>query len=142
MHFVKMLDAGDTNKQSHRTHLCVRIELCNNIFYIPLRNNLGDAVRKFGRIGHAVPSQKRENAGLDFRYALIVNDDSYIEWQKEKKIPEAQYRRIVSDYDMICQEFSVYLKGYIKASKKKRVEKEPLFRESSLINFESELQIK
>lgn len=39
-----------------------------------MRNNLGAEIRKFGRIGHAVPSEKRENAGLDYRYALIVND--------------------------------------------------------------------
>ena len=59
-HFVKMLDTGNTMKQSHRTHLCVKIEM----------------------------------------------------------------------------------NGYIKAAKKKRDEKEPLYRESSLINFRTELDIK
>lgn len=58
--FVKMLDAGNTDKQSKRTHVCVLIEANNNKFYVPLRNNLGDEVRKFGRIGHSVPSQKRK----------------------------------------------------------------------------------
>ena len=37
-----------------------------NKFYIPLRNNLGTEVRKFGRIGHAVPSKNRLSAGLDY----------------------------------------------------------------------------
>ena len=33
-----------------------------------MKNNLGDEIRKFGRIGHAVPSEKRENAGLVYPY--------------------------------------------------------------------------
>ena len=139
--FVKMLDSGNTSKQSKRTHLCVMIEVNSNKFYVPLRNNLGDEVRKFGRIGHSVPSDKRKDAGLDYRYALIVNDESYIELQTEKKIPESQYRKIKNDYDAIKAEFTVYVKGFVKAAKKKRIEKEPLFRESCLINFKRQLGI-
>ena len=140
-HFVKLLDIGDTEKQSKRTHLCVKIEKDGNAYYIPLRNNLGEDVRKFGRIGHSIPSEKRKNAGLDYRYALIVNDNSYIELQKTKKIPESQYRKIADDYEKIVGEFTVYVSGYVKAAKKKRHEKEPLYRESSLINFFEELGI-
>lgn len=139
--YKKMLDPGNTNKQSKRTHLCVEVTIDNNHYYIPLRNNLGDAVRKFGRIGHAVPSAKRQNAGLDYRYALIINDDKYIELQTEMKIPNSQYKCIKNDLDSIQKEFEVYLRGYIKAVKKKRNEKEPLYRESSLINFISELGV-
>lgn len=140
--FVKLLDAGDTSKQSKRTHLCLQIELDSNKFYIPLRNNLGDEIRKYGRIGHAVPSAKRTDAGLDYRYALIVNDDSCIEMQTDKRIPESQYKKIKNDYDIIKSEFTVYVNGFIKAAKKKRIAKEPLFRESCLINFLNELGVK
>lgn len=140
--FVKILDNGDTDKQSKRTHLCVKIEVDENSYYIPLRNNLGMDVRKYGRIGHAIPSNKRKNAGLDYRYALIINDESYIEYQTVKKIPEAQYRKIQKDYEVIVSEFSIYIKGYSKAAKKRRHEKEPLYRESGLINFWKELGIK
>ena len=139
MHFVKMLDTGNTGKQSHRTHLCVKIALDGNKYYVPLRNHLGGEVRKFGRIGHAVPSASRTDAGLDYRYALIVNDEKYIELQTQRKIPESQYRRIKTDYEKIQKEFCIYLNGYIKAARKKRNEKEPLYRESSLINFHAEL---
>ena len=138
-HLVKILDSGNASKQSKRTHLCVLIEMNSNKSYIPLRNNLGDDVRKFGRIGHSVPSDKRKNAGLDFRYALIINDESYIEIQKDKRIPESQYRKIKNDYDAISNEFSVYVKGFIKVAKKKRIDKEPLYRVSSLVNYTSEL---
>lgn len=137
--FIKVLDVGNVGKQSKRTHLCIKIELSKNTFYIPLRNNLGSEIRKFGRIGHAVPSEKRENAGLDFRYAMIINDPTYIEVQTERKIPSSQYRRIQRDYHLIQSEFEVYLKGYSKAARKRRIEKEPLYRESSLINFHKEL---
>ena len=125
--FVKMLDVGNTEKQSRRSHLCILIENNGNRFCIPLRNNLGAEIRKYGRIGHTIPSQKRENAGLDYRYALVVNDESYIEWQIEKKIPVSQYRRIKNDLENIEKEFAVYLNGFIKAVKKRRNEKEPLY---------------
>ena len=78
---------------------------------------------------------------MDYRYALIVNDDSYIEIPKEKKIPESQYRCMKRDYDRIQAEFSDYLKGFMKAVRKDRIEKEPLYRESSLVNFLMELGI-
>ncbi len=140
--FVKMLDTENTEKQSKRTHLCVMIYQDGNHYYIPLRNHLGAEIRKFGRIGHAVPSEKRENAGLDYRYALIVNDNAYIEWQTEKRIPRSQYRRIKNDYEVIRAEFAVYLNGFIRAVKKKRNDREPLYRESSLVNFLPELNIR
>lgn len=97
--FVKLLDTNNTDKQSKRTHLCILIQISSNKFYIPLRNNLGAEVRKFGRIGHAIPSEKRINAGLDYRYALVINDDNYIELCTEQRIPEAQYRKIKQDYE-------------------------------------------
>lgn len=137
--FQKMLDTGDTAKQSRRTHLCLKIESSGNHFFIPLRNNLGAEIRKYGRIGHAIPSAKRKNAGLDYRYTLIVNDNSYIEVQTAKKIPESQYRQIKTDYEKIVKEFTIYLNGYIKSLRKGRNEKEPLYRESSLINYTHEL---
>lgn len=68
-----------------------------------------------------------------------MNNDSYIELQATKKIPESQYRRIKTDYSKIIDEFTIYLNGYIKALRKGRNEKEPLYRESSLINFTAEL---
>lgn len=77
--FVKMLDPGNTAKQSHRSYLCLKITTDGNDYYLPLRNNLGADVRPYGRIGHSVPSASRSDAGLDYRYALIVNDSKYIE---------------------------------------------------------------
>lgn len=76
---------------------------------------------------------------MDYRYALIVDEDAYIELQTDKRIPESQYRKIKNEYDVIKAEFAVYLNGYLKAARKKRIEKEPLYRESSLINFNREL---
>ena len=134
--FINMLDVGQTKKQSNRVHMCISVEVDGNRYVIPLRNNLGDPVRKFGRIGHAVPSASRKNAGLDYRYALVVNDDKYIEIPDERKIPRSQARKIENEYEAIIAEFLQYLKGYKKAVKKRRVQREPLYRVSSLQNFE------
>ena len=139
--YINMLDAGNTLKQSRRSHLCLCIESNDNNFLIPLRNNLGEDLRKFGRIGHSIPSEKRGKAGLDYRYALVINDDKYLEWQNERKIPRSQYRAIERDISHIKKEFEIYLNGYIKAYKKKRVNKEPLYRVSSLINYNKELKL-
>lgn len=139
--YIKLLDPGHVEKQSKRTHICIKIEKNTNTFLIPLRNNLGDDLRKYGRIGHSIPSIKRKNAGLDYRYTLVINDEKYLELQNEKRIPESQYRKLKNEYHIIETEFETYLNGYIKAAKKKRNEKEPLFRESSLINFHKELGI-
>lgn len=43
---------------------------------------------------------------------------------------------------MIKAEFAVYLRGFKKFVKKKRNEKEPLYKEFCLINFLSELKLK
>lgn len=140
-HFIKMLDTGNTVKQSHRTHLCVQVLISNNIFYLPLRNNLGDDVRKFGRIGHAIPSLTRPNAGIDYRYALLINDSNYIDVPSQQRIPNSQYQKIILDYPIIQKEFEQYLNGFLKAARKKRIDKEPLFRESCLVNFLKELEV-
>ena len=138
-HFQKMLDPNDTVKQSHRTYVCVKVEIDSNTFYLPLRRNLKDPIRLFGRIGHAVPSSKRPDAGLDYRYALIINDTNYLETCSEYKLPNSQTKRIIKEYDEIRSEFQTYLKGYKKAFKKNRVQYEALYRQSCLINFNSEL---
>lgn len=139
--FVKMLDPNNSVKQSHRTYVCVKIDIDNNSFYLPLRSNLGDAVRLFGRIGHSVPSAKRPHAGIDYRYALVINDTEYLESCAVYKLPKAQRKKIVQDYEEIRTEFKVYLNGYKKAFNKNRLQYEPLYRESSLINFNIELDL-
>lgn len=139
-HFKKMLDPGETEKQSKRTYICVSVQLYGKTFYIPLRNNLGSPLREYGIIGHSVPSTKRQNAGLDYRYTLMIDDINYIEMHSLQKIPNSQYKKIQNEYDDIINEFSVYLNGFIKAYYKKRIKFEPLYRESSLLNYGEELK--
>lgn len=138
---INVLDVGDSVKQSKRTHLCILIKLNNNQILIPLRNNLGKPLRKFGKIGFAVPSEKRPNAGLDYRYSLIINNNQYLEFHDSQKLPNSQYNIIANNYSTIKSEITVYINRYIKVAKKNRILKEPLFRTSSLINFHKELNI-
>lgn len=87
-----------------------------------------------------MPSKSRPNAGFDFRYALIISDSSYIETPKTQRIPTSQFKKINNDIDDIEKEFNEYIKGFIKAMRKSRIQNEPLYRESSLINFVDILQ--
>ena len=139
--FINMLDSGKVLKQSQRTHLCIELKIGKNKVYVPLRNNLGESLRKFGKIGFSVPSVKRPKAGLDYRYSMIVNDERYIEKQSEKKLPNAQYKIIEENYELIEREVNEYINKYIKAARKNRHKIEPLFRVSSLINFHKELGV-
>ena len=139
--YQKMLDPGNVEKQQHRSYLCVEFIYGQNRFFIPLRNNLGEATRKFGKIGFAVPSKSRPEAGLDYRYMLIVNEEKYIERPTSQKVPESQKRMIDNNYDTIVAEATEYVRGYVKCASKNRVDREAKYRESSLINFYDELKI-
>lgn len=68
-----------------------------------------------------------------------MNDSKYIEIPTAQKIPNKQWNKISADYNNIISEFTVYLSGFKKALKKNRINREALYRESSLINFASEL---
>lgn len=138
--YIKMLDPGEPGKQ-HRSYLFVGFLYNDSRFYIPLRNHLGNAVRPFGKIGYPVPSSTRQDAGLDYRYMLIVNDDSYIEIPSTQRIPASQSQIMEENYDTIVGEATAYISGFVKAAKKGRVDKKAKYRASSLVNFYEELGI-
>ena len=119
--YTNMLDPKDSSKQASRTHVCLKITLDSNNYFLPLRSNLGADVRSFGRIGHAVPSASRPNAGIDFRHALVINDLTLINVHTEQVIPNSQLRKINEDYLQIQKEFDIYVKGYKKAFQKNRI---------------------
>lgn len=139
--FIKMLDPGNVEKQSKRSYLFIKVEYKENKLYVPLRKNLGKAERKYGKIGYALPTESMPDAGLDYRYILVVNDEKYIERPKSLRIPRNQYRKIVENYGKIEKEVIAYVNGYVIKAMKNRVEKEPKYRESSLINFSDKFGI-
>ncbi len=133
--YINLLDENDNDKQGRRLHLSLEIQFDGNKYYVPLRNNLGAAERKFGRIGHLVPSEKRPKAGLDFRHTLIVNDPNFIDFVELPKIPKSQQKIIEREYTEILNEFKVYIRKFKRVNTKNRLDKEPLFRASSLLNY-------
>ena len=139
--FTKMLDSGNTAKQARRTHLCLKIMSNGNAFYIPLRSHLGDEVRKYGRIGHKLPTASRPDAGLDYRYSLVINNPVYIDIATKQRLPNSQYKKLQNEITDIELEFEQYLSGFMRVARKNRVAKDALYRESSLINFLNELGI-
>ncbi|MGL4873076.1 MAG: hypothetical protein ACRC30_00280 [Clostridium sp.] len=138
----KMLDFDNLKKQSNRNYLFVELMIRENRILVPLRSNLGEAKRKFGKIGFQVPSSKKPLAGLDYRYILIVNDEKHIEYQSILKIPKSQIKILKDNYNLIEEEVINYIEKYIKVANKNRVHRECLYRESSLQNFNRELGVK
>ncbi len=138
---VKILDIDDDSKHSVRTHLCLNVKFDDNNILIPLRKNLGDADRKYGKIGFSAPSKSKSKAGLDYRYMMIINNSSYLIFDTPR-IPAKQLDFIELCYETIESEAIEYINSYIKVARKNRVEKTARFRESSLINFHNELKIK
>ena len=51
-----------------------------------------------------------------------------------------QYQKIEAEYEIIKREFDTYLRGFKRAMIKNRIQKEPLYRVSSLIYFLDELK--
>lgn len=136
----KILDIDDCTKHSARTHLCLNIKYNQNNVLIPLRKNLGAADRLFGKIGYPVPSKSKPNAGLDYRYIMIINDERYLNFDKPR-ISNKQIYTIENNYDTIEKESIEYINSYIRVARKKRTKKTARFRESSLINFHKELGV-
>lgn len=73
-------------------------------------------VRLFGRIGHTIASQKRPNARLDYRHALLINSDDYIEKPANPKISSAQLKQVIAEFPKIQQEF--FMKYYSRLENK------------------------
>lgn len=139
--FIKMLDGGNVDKQKERNYLFIEVQYKNNTLLVPLRRNLGNPCRPFGVIGFAVPCASRPLAGLDYRYILIVNDSEYLDFQERLDIPRPQRYIIADNYNQIELEVIQYVEGYIAYAIKNRATREPLYRESSLQNFNKELGI-
>lgn len=137
---IKILDIGNPSKHNVRTHMCLNIQFNNNSVLIPLRKNLGEPNRKFGKIGFSVPSQSKPKAGLDYRYIMIINNVSYIRFDTPK-ISNSQIKIIENNYGTIEKEAIEYIQSYIRVANKGRVDRTARFRESSLINFHKELNI-
>lgn len=137
----KILDVNDSTKQSIRTHMCLNIHYLGNNILIPLRKNLGSPNRKFGKIGFPVPSKSKPNAGLDYRYIMVINDNKYLTFDTPR-ISNSQITIIKDNYKTIEKEAIAYIKGYIRTANKNRVSCTAKFKESSLINFHEELKIK
>lgn len=140
-HYIKMLDEGDVDKQGRRNYLFIEVKYKNNRILVPLRTKLGEANRPFGVIGFKVPSKSKPLAGLDYRYSLVVNNENYIEMQEQIEIPNSQQKILENNYSVIENEVINYIEGYIACAIKKRETREPLYRESSLQNFNEELGV-
>ena len=136
--FVEMLNAGDVNIQSTRLYLSINSKFKGNSFYLPLRKSVNLDI---GRIGYHVPSSTRTDAGLDYRKALIVNDCVYVQGTTSVPISSSQMNRITKDLQTIENSFINYVKGYIKAARKKREKIDRLYKYSTLHNFHIELGI-
>lgn len=133
-----MLDPTDIRKQSHRMYIFLEILFNENNILVPLRTNLPN-LKTHGLIGYPVPSEKKPNAGFDYRKMLIINDNRYIIPVTELNIPSSQKKIITKNYKKIINQSKQYVKGYIKSVKKNRHLLDKKFKFSTLHNFHKEL---
>lgn len=135
---VEMLDSTDVEKQARRMYMFLSVFIDNNNILIPLRSELPD-ITKLGLIGYHVPSEKRPNAGLDYRKMLIINDNNYLSPIYNLEIPLSQKNIISENYQTILKQAEQYIKGYKKAVNKNRHMCDKKFKFSTLHNFHKEL---
>jgi protein AbiQ len=136
--FVEMLDSGDVNKQSSRSYLRVSAEHNGFVFFVPLRKKINFCDK---RMGYSLPSETRADAGLDFRKALIVNENEYFLSPKQGRVSPLQTKKIESERARIEYLFFNYVNGYVKAARKKREKIDTLYKFSTLHNFHAELGV-
>lgn len=119
--------------------MCLNLKYNNCNVLVPLRKKLGEPVRAFGRIVFSVPSQSKPNAGLDYRYTMI--NPKYFRYDTPR-ITNKQQLIINENYNIIQKQVIEYIDSYVKVANKDRVDKTARFRVSSLINFNSELNVR
>lgn len=138
--FIKMLDPNNLDKQGKRGYLFLKVVYEGNNLLVPLRSNI-EPLKPYGVIGHRVSSKKRPNAGLDYRYILVINKMEYLEFPSEYTLPKGQQTILNNNLEKIEREVKAYVKGYVSAAVKGLVKNKPKYRESSLQNFNEELGV-
>lgn len=132
-HFINMLDDGNILKQVKRPYVYVKVRVSEKDFLLPLRSNLNHPN------GFHAPSSKSANAGIDYSHALLLPDESYI--KKRSHLDKEQYDYVQANYETIKKGFSLYLKDYIRESRKGIAHKLGRFKNSTLLNFNQELEV-
>lgn len=124
-----------------RPYYFLSIKYKDNNIFVPLRSNLPDFKKAGGKIGYPVPSNKRPNAGFDFRKLLIINDLEYIKTDRYIKVAPSQQRIIRANKSTIETQVIDYIKGYEKSFKKNRTKRDNKYVYSSLCNYHEELAL-
>ena len=141
--YKEVLDENDLTKQARRNYF-LALPYNNKMILVPLRTNCPRGNRFTGKISYPLPSQKRQNAGLYYRKCIILSDEKYISEIKDVNfaIPRAQSNRIIKNFQQITKEIATYIEGYIKLiQRNQKIEVNPRYRYSTLINFHQELKI-
>lgn len=124
----------------NRMYLGIIFKRYNNYYFIPLRSDPPTG-HIYQRCIFPIPSSKRRSAGLDMRKALIINDLNYITVIKSPRIANSQAQKIQAHIKTIENMFKNYVNGYKKAFKKNRIERELIYKYSTLKNYHTELKL-
>lgn len=134
--YLEMLNPNNLAKQSSRFYLSIETMYNGCSFFVPLRRNIDLTI---GCIGYPVPSSTKPHAGLDYRKALVINDDKYINHLETCGISSSQMNKMFIEKHMIERSFIKYVERYVKAARKNRENIDKLFKYSTLHNFHAEL---
>lgn len=137
-HELKEILKSEKMDESNRTYLFLSIKYKSNNIFVPLRREI-DPIQPFGIIGYPIPSDKRPNAGLDYRKLLIINDLEYIEFPSYEKVPTSQQKLIDQNISTIQAQVMDYIKGYEKSFFKNRTTRDKKYKFSTLCNYHKEL---
>lgn len=133
--FPHLMEIMETD---NRVYLGIILKMDKNNYFIPLRSRAPkDPV--YRKSIYPIPSNTRPDAGLDMRKALIVNDPKYITVISNPKIANKQMKKINNDISTIENMFEIYVRGYKRAFRKDRIERELPFKYSTLKNYHVEL---
>lgn len=137
-HILEEALKSEKEDEFNRPYVFLNVKYKNNNIFVPIRSNILP-IQSFGIIGYSIPSDERQDAGLDYRKLLIINDLEYIEFPSYKKIPNSQQKIIDKDISTIQAQVIDYIKGYEKSFNKNRTKRDKKYIFSTLRNYHKEL---
>lgn len=105
--YVDYENCPEIEKKDTRPYTQVELEISNIKFAVPLRSGI--------KHPHVYWTNKKENCGLDFSKAVVVEKNEYIDQNRKPHIREDEFKVLKGKEYIISTKLISYIKKYKKA---------------------------
>ena len=115
--------------KENRPYVIFIVELYNKKFGIPFRTHINKNNRD------CFITNQEINAGLDFQKAILIKDESYIDYTKQAQISNKDFSAVLFKDKIIKRKFMKFLNTYVNVYK--RYKEDPSLKPLAFIQFSS-----